>query len=240
MLRDVNRAVNALSLLWCGPFDLAHTVAGPSAVSCGRPFCKELGTRTIVTMSVSLEGFGVVKGKKAHAAADAAAACSLFLLVPALALAAAEIRAELCDVQQPDPLEINWTAPCQDGSWDLDPQSECRLWNWRPAPEDTATWSGACRLRLKEGRGVVQWYEHGRAIDRFEGTYRRGKREGFGRYDWPAGQRYLGTYQDDLPHGQGSVTISDLSLAGTWRRGCLKYGDKRIAIGVPLRRCDDQ
>jgi hypothetical protein len=34
----------------------------------------------------------------------------------------------------------------------------------------------------------VQWFEHGRPIDRFEGVYRRGKREGFGRYDWPTGR----------------------------------------------------
>ena len=169
-----------------------------------------------------------------------AATCSLFLLVPALALAAADTRAEPCDVGQPDSLEINWTAPCQDGSWDLDPQVGCRLWDWRPDPEDSATWSGACRSGRMEGRGVAQWYEHGRPIDRFEGVFRRGKREGFGRYDWPAGQRYQGVYVGGLPSGQGSVTVDGLSFAGTWHRGCLKHGDKRIAIGVPLRTCGDK
>ena len=53
----------------------------------------------------------------------------------------------------------------------------------------------------------MQWVEHGRPIDRFEGVYRRGKREGFGRYDWPTGDRFEGTYADDLPNGRGSVTI---------------------------------
>jgi hypothetical protein len=165
------------------------------------------------------------------------ATCSFLLLVPMLALAAAEIRAQPCDVGQPDSLEINWTEPCQDGSWDLDPKVGCRLWEWRPDPEDTATWSGACRSKRMEGRGVVQWYEHGRPIDRFEGGFRRGKREGPGRYDWPAGQQYRGTYVDGLPHGQGAVTIDGVSFAGTWRRGCLVHGDKRIAIGVPLGTC---
>lgn len=165
------------------------------------------------------------------------ATCSFLLLVPMLALAAAEIRAQPCDVGQPDTLEINWTEPCQDGSWDLDPKVGCRLWEWRPDPEDTATWSGACRSKRMEGRGVVQWYEHGRPIDRFEGGFRRGKREGPGRYDWPAGQQYRGTYVDGLPHGQGAVTIDGVSFAGTWRRGCLVQGDKRIAIGVPLSTC---
>lgn len=167
----------------------------------------------------------------------AAAACSLLLLVPAMVLAASDIRAAPCDAGQPDSLEINWTAPCQDGSWDLDPSVGCRLWGWRPLPEDVATWSGVCRSGRMEGRGVVQWYEHGRPIDLFDGVFRRGKRDGFGRYDWPAGQRYQGMYVAGLPDGQGSVTIEGVSFAGIWRRGCLKHGDKRIAIGVPLHTC---
>jgi hypothetical protein len=188
-------------------------------------------------MAISREGFGIAIGTRARAATRTAATCGLLLLAPALGLAAAEIRAESCEVGQPDSLQINWTAPCQDGSWDLDPQAGCRLWDWRPDPEDTATWSGACRSGRKEGRGVVQWYEHGRPIDRFEGVFQRDTREGFGRYDWPAGQRYQGTYLADLPNGQGTVTIDGASFAGTWRRGCLARGDKRIAIGVPLSTC---
>ena len=84
-------------------------------------------------------------------------------------------------------------------------------------------------VRAEEGHGVVQWYEHGRPIDRFEGVFRRGKREGFGRYDWPAGQRYQGTYGRPAER-QGTVTIDGASLAGSWRRGCLARR-QRIAIG---------
>lgn len=186
-------------------------------------------------MAISDDGFGI--GRAVRAAARTATTCGLFLLVPALALAAADIRAEPCDVEQPDSLEISWAGPCQDGSWDLDPQTGCRLWDWRPDPEDAATWSGACLSGRKEGRGVAQWYEHGRPIDRFEGIFRRGKREGFGRYDWPAAQRYQGSYEADLPNGQGTVIIDGASFAGIWRRGCLAHGDKRIAIGVLLSTC---
>ena len=92
----------------------------------------------------------------------------------------------------------------------------------------------------KEGRGIVQWYEHGRPIDRFEGVFLRDKRESFGRYDWPAGQSYQGAYVADLPDGQGVVTIDGESFEGIWRRGCLARGDKRIAIGVPLNACGAQ
>ena len=167
-------------------------------------------------------------------ATGAAVACGVLAL--ALTVAKAE-RARPCDVMEPDPLGISWTAPCDEGRWLLDPQSGCRLWDWHPAPEDTSTWTGACPAGRKEGRGVVQWFEHGRPIDRFEGVYRRGKREGFGRYDWPTGERFEGTYADDLPTGRGTVTIDGVSFSGTWRRGCLVLGDKRIAIGIPLGTC---
>jgi hypothetical protein len=165
-------------------------------------------------------------------ATGAAVACSLLALTVATAQ-----RARPCDVVEPDSLGISWTAPCDEGRWLLDPQSGCRLWDWHPAPEDASTWTGACPAGRKEGRGVVQWVEHGRPIDRFEGVYRRGKREGFGRYDWPTGDRFEGTYTDDLPNGRGTVTIDGVSFSGTWRRGCLVLRDKRIAIGVPLGTC---
>jgi hypothetical protein len=187
-------------------------------------------------MAISGDGAGI--GRMVHAAARRVATCGLvLLLLPAQASAAADIRTVPCDVAEPDSLQISWTGPCKDGSWDLDPRTGCRLWDWRPDPEDTVTWSGACLSGRKEGRGAVQWYEHGRPIDRFEGVFRRGKREGVGRYDWPAGQRYQGSYEADLPNGQGTVIIDGASFAGIWRRGCLAHGDKRIAIGVPLTTC---
>jgi hypothetical protein len=179
-----------------------------------------------------------VSRQRVRAATRAATTFSLFLLASALAVAAAEIRAEPCDEAEPDSLQISWTEPCRDGSWSLVPEAGCRLWEWRPDPEDAATWSGICRSGRREGRGVVQWYEHGRPIDRFEGVFRHGKREGVGRYDWPAGQRYQGTYAADLANGPGTVTIDGVSFTGSWHRGCLALGDKRIAIGVPLSTCD--
>ena len=188
-------------------------------------------------MTISGDGSGI--RRMVHAATRKVATCGLLLLLlPAQASAAADIRPEPCDVAEPDSLQISWTGPCEDGSWNLDPRTGCRLWDWRPDPEDMVTWSGACLSGRKEGRGAVQWYEHGRPIDRFEGVFRRGKREGVGRYDWPAGQRYQGSYEADVPNGQGTVIIDGVSFSGIWRRGCLAHGDKRIAIGVPLSTCD--
>ncbi len=201
----------------------------------GRKVAPFASTTAATIMSLAhLFGIDLDNGRTASSMATT---LSLFLLVPGLAIAAAEIRAEPCGDAEPDSLQINWTQPCQDGSWILDPRRGCRLWDWRPDPEDTVTWSGACVSGRKEGPGVVQWHEHGRPIDRFEGVFRAGRREGSGRYDWPAGQSYQGSYADGLPNGQGTVTIDGVSFTGTWRRGCLTHGDKRIAIGVPLTSC---
>jgi hypothetical protein len=70
---------------------------------------------------------------------------ALFLMLtalPSLMVAATNAFAVNCDVAEPDSLQNSWTSPCKDGSWLLDPQTGCRLWDWHPAPEDTATWSG--------------------------------------------------------------------------------------------------
>jgi hypothetical protein len=90
---------------------------------------------------------------------------------------------------------------------------------------------------LKQGPGTVQWFEYGRPIDRFEGAFKGGTRTSFGRYEWPAGQRFEGHYDADVPNGWGTVTTDGTSFTGIWRRGCLVHQDKVIAIGVRLSSC---
>src|ERR1700744_2290980 len=74
-----------------------------------------------------------------------------------------------CPSYEPDSLQISWTKPCEEGDWLLDTQKGCRMWDWHPDTHDQAAWSGACPGGSKEGKGTVQWFEHGQAIDRFEG-----------------------------------------------------------------------
>jgi hypothetical protein len=162
---------------------------------------------------------------------------SALTFVLALTLASTATSAQECHVVEPDSLQISWTTPCEEGSWLFDPQAGCRVWDWHPEPGDTATWSGSCPFGRKEGRGAVQWFEHGHPIDRFAGFFQRGKREGFGRYEWPTGEMFEGTFEDDLPNGNGTITIDRQTFTGTWRTGCLTQNDKVIAIGVPLSTC---
>lgn len=149
-----------------------------------------------------------------------------------MALAEAE-----CPSIEPDSVQISWMEPCEKGNWLFDTQLGCRMWDWHPDLRDRAMWSGACRVGLKEGRGVVQWYEHGQPIDRFEGTYHQGKREGFGRYDWNEKDSYVGHYTADVPEGFGTAEIAGEVFAGDWHNGCLRKGDRVVAIAVPRRSC---
>jgi hypothetical protein len=143
-----------------------------------------------------------------------------------------------CPYQNPDSVQISWTQPCEEGTWLLDTETGCRMWDWHPDLQDKAVWSGSCAGGKKDGRGIVQWFEHGQRIDRFEGTYRNDKREGFGRYDWNAAENYQGHYSNDIPQGFGTAQIAGEVFAGDWRNGCLRKGDHVVAIGVPRTSCD--
>ena len=144
-----------------------------------------------------------------------------------------------CPSEAPDSVEISWTQPCEEGDWLLDPQSGCRMWDWHPDPQDRAVWSGTCSSGQKDGRGTVQWFEHGQRIDRFEGTYRDGKREGFGRYIWNEDTSFEGQYANDVPNGFGTVTLMGETFAGQWKNGCLRKEGRVMAIGVERKTCGD-
>src|SRR5689334_1019698 len=112
-----------------------------------------------------------------------------------------------CSPVEPDSVQISWDTPCTSGDWLFEPEVGCRMWDWHPFPSDGATWTGQCKAGLKVGRGVVQWFEHGRPIDRFEGAFVAGKRQGPGRYIWNDDDWYVGFYDDDLPNGLGTARI---------------------------------
>ena len=144
-----------------------------------------------------------------------------------------------CRIDDPDSVEISWATPCETGSWLLDTETGCRMWDWHPDLRDTATWTGACSNELKEGRGVVQWFEHGLPIDRFQGTYVVGRRDGLGRYEWNDHDRFYGRYANDLPNGFGTASIAGEDFAGQWKNGCLSSNGHIVAIGVPRTSCGE-
>lgn len=144
-----------------------------------------------------------------------------------------------CPTVEPDSVQISWVSPCEEGDWLLDTQNGCRMWDWHPDTRDHAAWTGGCPRGAKDGHGVVQWFEHGQAIDRFEGTYHEGKRQGFGRYQWNATDRYEGHYANDVPDGFGTAVVAGETFAGDWKNGCLSKADHVVAIGVPRTSCNN-
>ncbi|CAN5364646.1 hypothetical protein BH10PSE6_BH10PSE6_25020 [soil metagenome] len=144
-----------------------------------------------------------------------------------------------CPTEEPDSVQISWTQPCEEGDWLLDTTVGCRMWDWHPDPQDRAVWSGGCPSGKKDGRGTVQWFEHGQRIDRFEGTYRGGKREGFGRYVWNEENSFEGQYLNNVPNGFGTATLAGEAFAGDWKNGCFSKDGRVVAIGVERSSCGD-
>jgi hypothetical protein len=132
-------------------------------------------------------------------------------------------------------LSLAWLAmPAQagsDASWTTD-SNGCKVWNPHPKPNESVTWSGACRDGFADGAGVMQWLVDGNPGTRVETTYVGGKANGTGslvtasgvRYEgsfmdgartgkgvmtWPNGARYEGDWVDDQRAGNGTMTWSD-------------------------------
>jgi len=174
--------------------------------------------------------------------ADRLAICALVFVVGCDATCAQQAHSGQvetgCFPAFPDSVQISWNTPCDNGLWLFEPGVGCRMWDWHPAPTDTTTWTGNCKHGGLIGNGVVQWYEHGRPIDRFEGTFVAGRRYGPGRYRWHDSDWYVGYYEDDLPNGLGTANIAGESLSGQWQAGCFQHGTKTVAIGVPRTSCE--
>jgi hypothetical protein len=145
--------------------------------------------------------------------------------------------------------------------WIADATSGCRVWNTAPQPNESISWTGACRNNLAQGHGVLQWSKDGKPGSRYEGEYRDGnmnghgvytwargdrydgeyhdgKRDGHGAYMWANGDRYDGEYRDGKAHGIGTKTLADTSTyTGTWMNGCFKQGSRWATVGATVKEC---
>ena len=146
-------------------------------------------------------------------------------------------------------------------TWSIDANSGCKLWNLAPQPNETVTWTGACRNGVGQGQGVLQWFEGGRLGDRYEGQlvdgkqtghgvitsidgrsydgqFRDGAMSGHGIFSFPNGDRYDGEWRNGRPNGVGRfITAINGTLEGVWAEGCLKDGKHVAAVAVPLSSC---
>ena len=87
--------------------------------------------------------------------------------------------------------------------WITATNQPCKIWNPQPQPDESVTWSGACKDGYASGQGVLKWTENGKPDVEYEGGYQNGKRNGHGVMITPDGKRVEGVWIDDKPLAGG-------------------------------------
>jgi len=129
-----------------------------------------------------------------------------------------------------------------DTAWIADKRG-CKVANPFPQPDESVTWSGACKDGFVNGEGVLTFFLGGREHSRYQGTLKGGWAEGqgvlqfpdggkydgqwagsqengIGRRDWPDGSWYAGGWKNGRPHGQGQFRRPDGKIfIGEWVEG---------------------
>src|ERR1700722_5896133 len=95
------------------------------------------------------------------------------------------------------------------GAWIVDDRTGCKIWDLAPRPNDSATWSGACRGGRAHGAGSLDWFRDGNLTVHFEGTMSNGKMSGRGVETFASGDRLEGMFRDGNARGRGVYTFAD-------------------------------
>src|SRR5277367_4400799 len=98
--------------------------------------------------------------------------------------------------------------PPKPGAWIADDRTGCKLWDLAPRPNDSATWSGACRSGKAHGRGSLDWFRDSRLTFHFEGAMSGGKISGHGVETFANGDRLEGSFRDGNARGRGVYTFA--------------------------------
>src|SRR6187431_2648983 len=85
------------------------------------------------------------------------------------------------------------------GSW-VKTDKGCEVWNSDPKPGETATWTGGCAKGKVSGKGKLTWRK-GSQASTYQGSYKAGKRSGFGTFNDGSGNWYSGPFADGVPNG---------------------------------------
>lgn len=99
--------------------------------------------------------------------------------------------------------------PGQTG-WTPDSVTGCKVWNPRPQPNETVTWSGSCINGFVEGYGVITWKTNGTVNEVWKATYKNGRQtDGLAEATYMnSGRLYKGTRENGSWNGK--VRITDL------------------------------
>lgn len=106
-----------------------------------------------------------------------------------------------------------------DTQWISDKRG-CKVANPFPQPDESITWSGACKDGFASGEGVLTFFLRGREHSRYQGTLERGWAEGRGVLKMPDGSTYNGQWANSQENGTGRREWAD----GSWYEGGWKNG----------------
>jgi hypothetical protein len=149
--------------------------------------------------------------------------------------------------------------------WMDSDRPNCQAWDLYPQRNETVTWTGECKAGKIEGQGTLTWHYtdpagnpltetytgttsggklngEGKEImpngNRYEGTHRDGKKNGYGVYTW-SDARYDGAWKDNMPEGFGTYVESDgRQHAGEWKQGCLEDQGDIFALLNDMDNCE--
>ena len=146
----------------------------------------------------------------------------------------------------------------QTGSYVVDPDSGCKVFNPHPMAGETVHWSGGCADGLAQGAGSLQWLHGGKPSEKDDGEWSQGRQSGKGTQDWFSGHyegellngepnghgvmtlqssRYEGGFRNGKPNGEGAVTNLQGMFKGKWKDGCLTDGKRKITFAVSSSTC---
>ena len=104
------------------------------------------------------------------------------------------------------------------GDWIADAKTGCKVWNPRPAPGETVSWTGYCKGGFADGKGVLEWLRGAEFLRARRRGMAAGRQAGEGTQTWPGG-RYKGQLWESLPHGNGVLIFGEARYDGAFLSG---------------------
>lgn len=106
-------------------------------------------------------------------------------------------------------------------TWLVSTDSNCKIHNPEPQPDESVTWSGDCVDGYAHGYGKMQWHIHSDLQGSYVGDYYQGKAHGKGKQTLADGSKYDGEYQNGKPHGKGTFITPFMIYDGEYYNGVM-------------------
>lgn len=123
-------------------------------------------------------------------------------------------------------------------TWMVSTDSNCKVHNPEPQPNESVTWSGDCVDGYAHGYGKMQWHIHSELQGSYVGDYYQGKMHGKGTIKYANGAEYVGDWKDGKRHGKGTMKYTDgVEYTGDWQddkrhgNGTITFADGEKYIG---------